>query len=51
MESIKSPYDINSEGEELFEVEDIIGHQLKKREIKLLVKWLGYNKPTYESFV
>ena len=32
-------------------MEDILGHQLKKREIKLLVKWLGYNKPTYESFV
>ena len=32
-------------------MEDIIGHRLKKREIKLCVKWLGYNKPTYEPFV
>ena len=48
--SLKSPDEINSEGEEFYEVEDIIGHQLKKRELKLLVKWIGYSKPTYESF-
>ena len=48
--SVKSPYQINSEGEEFYEVEDIIGHQLKKRELKLLVKWISYPKPTYESF-
>ena len=43
-----SEQEINSE--ELYEVEEIIGHQIKKREIKLLIKWLGYKKPTYESF-
>ena len=44
------PDEINSEGEEFYEVEDIIGHQIKKRELKLLVKWIGYSKPTYELF-
>ena len=41
---------MNSDGEELYEVEDIIGHKIKKRELKLLIKWFGYSKPTYESF-
>lgn len=45
------PDDVNSEGEELYEIQDIIGHQIKKREIKLQVKWKGYQKTSWEPLL
>ena len=40
---------ISTEGLEEFEVESIINSHMHQGQVEFLVRWVGYNRPTYQS--
>ena len=41
---------ISTEGEEEFEVEAIINSRMHRGRLEFLVRWVGYDRPTYQPF-